>query len=243
MDLKKTLTNAGRKLFPAAEKLYNLGTKIANSPEVQFIRDSSQFEKLTQTMADNEIGTAFQNMMDAYKVYESFPRNMSPEARNAVYNLNKAGEEYNQTLQKWANHSAWWPKNKDGEYYWQNYVYKQKYFPDDYAGNSEYTVRWAKAQPIFQWERFQPTDLKLEVQSWADLIREMNKLSNRYNELDALERTVWPKWNTLREQWKSDTKEAQKYLDQWFVYDDEKTKVLQALRRARDDYWALISGY
>lgn len=33
MDLKKTLANAGRKLFPAAEKLYNLGTKIANSPE------------------------------------------------------------------------------------------------------------------------------------------------------------------------------------------------------------------
>lgn len=242
MDLKKTLINAGRKLFPAAEKLYNLGTKIANSPEVQFIRDTNQFNKLTQLAADNELGMAFQKMVDAHKDYQK-AHNMSSEWRYNTRRLEEAGKEYNQTLQKWKNHSSWRPQDDGGEYFWGDYVYKQKYYPDNNGGYYEYTVKWKKAEPILQWEGFQPTDLKLEVQSWANLIREMNRLSNRYNELDALERTVWPKWNTLREQWKSDTKEARDYLDQWFVYDDEKTKVLQALRKARDDYWTLISGY
>lgn len=243
MDLKKTLTNAGRKLFPAAEKLYNLGAEIANSPEVQFIRDSGQLGKLTQTMADNEIGTAFQNMMDAYKVYESSPKNMSPEARNAVYDLDKASNEYNQALQKWANYSTWWPKNKNGEYYWWNYAYKQRYSPDDYAGYYEYTVKWDKAQPIFQWERFQPTDPLLVIQSWADLLRKMNTLSKQYDEIGKIKQKVWQRWHALDSNWQGDTKEARDYFEAWSKLDDKYYDTLRELRNTRDEYWRYSGNF
>lgn len=234
------LFNKWRKTKQQINNVVNTYNKIMASPEVQYIKDTWQFQKAAQVNADNHIWPAFNNVVSMYNTLNS--PNISATQKGYIRRpeMDKAVDEYNKALKEYWQYTTWWPSNSKWEYHIQD-----KFGADRYGASwaYSYTNKWKKANAIWSWQEYRPQEFKFQTQSWADLIRQMNYLSGRYNELDALEKTVWPQWNALREQWKWDTKEARGYLDQWFVYDKEKMEIYRALRRARDDYYNLVQNY
>lgn len=228
------LSNKGRQIKQAVNN-------IVNSPEAQFIRDTWQFQKAAQVNADNNIAPAWENVVYNLNQYQRTSPSWS-DRWVAADSLNKAVDNYNTMLKQYWSNTSWWPMNDKWEYHWQDYA---RYLDNKYNPpiQYKYTVEWEKGNAILNWQQYQPQKIEFETQSWVDLIKQMSDLAKQYNELEALEKTVRPQWNALREQWKWDTKEAREYLDQWSKYDEEKIKVFNALRQAKDNYMNLVNSY
>ena len=233
----KNLDNKWRKITQA---LNNIVDKIVNSPEVQYARDTWQFQEMARINADNHIWPARENVVYNLNTYQRTSPNWLDKWTSAN-SLNKAVDEYNKMLEMYWKNTSWWPKNSWWKYYRQDYMRYKDY--DDKPYQFEYTVKWDKWNAILNWQHYEPQQFKFELSSWVDLLNQMRDLTNQYNKLESLEKTVWPLWNSLREQWKWDTKEAKEYLDKRSEYNEKKIETLNALRSAKDIYINLVNSY
>lgn len=222
-------------------KIVQTYNNVINSPEVQYAKDSWQFQEMARINADNHIWPARENVVYNLNQYQRTSPSWS-DRWVAADSLDKAVDNYNAMLKQYWSNTSWWPMNNKWEYHWQDYA---RYIDNRYDApiQYEYTVEWDKGNVILNWQQYEPQKFKFETQSWVDLLNQMSDLTKQYNELEALEKTVRPQWNALREQWKWDTKEAREYLDQWSKYNEEKIKVFNTLRQARDNYYNLVNNY
>lgn len=211
------------------------------SPDIKYIKDTEQLKKKSEVDADNHIWPAWENVVYNLNQYQRTSPSWSDKLA-AANSLNKAVEKYNEMLKKYWSNTSWWPMNDKWEYHWQDYA---RYIDNRYDPPTQYkyTVEWDKANAILNWWTYEKQEFKFKSKDWADLIKQINKLEKRYNELEELEKKVWPKWNSLKEQWKWSTKEAKQYLNQRFEYDNEKTKIINSMRQAEDDYRNLVDNY
>lgn len=226
------LSNRGRQIKQAVNN-------VVNSPEVQYAKDSWQFQEMARINADNHIWPARENVVYNLNTYKRTSPSWADRAVSAQ-SLSKAVDEYNKMLEMYWKNTSWWPKNNGWRYYWQDYMRYQDY---DKPYQFEYTVKWDKWNAILNWQRYEPQQFKFQLWSWVELLNQMRDLTKQYNELESLEKTVWPLWNSLREQWKWDTKEAKKYLDKRSEYNEKKIDTLNALRSTKDIYNNLVNSY
>lgn len=234
---QKNLDTKWRKLTQA---LNNIVSNVVNSPEVQYAKDSWQFQEMARINADNHIWPARENVVYNLNAYKRTSPSWADRAVSAQ-SLSNAVDEYNRMLEMYWKNTSWWPKNSGWKYYRQDYMRYKDY--DDKPYQFEYTVKWDKWNAILNWQRYEPQQFKFQLWSWVELLNQMRDLTKQYNELESLEKTVWPLWNSLREQWKWDTKEARKYLDKRSEYNEKKIDTLNALRSTKDIYNNLVNSY
>lgn len=211
---------------------------IKNSPELKYIKDTWQAQKMAEVNADNNIWPARENVVRELNKYQR----TSPswvDKLVASSSLSKAVNEYNKMLEKYWKNTSWWPKNDEWKFYRQDYA---RYQDNPEMSQYEYSTKWDKWNNILNWQAYEKKEFKFKTSSWVDLLNQIKDLNKQYNKLEELQKTVWPKWNKLREQWKWDTPEAKKYLDKRAEYDTKKISIINTIRNAEDAYRDLVNN-
>ena len=228
------LSNKGRQIKQAVNS-------IANSPEVQFIKDSWQLQQMAQVNADNHIWPAWENVVYNLNQYQRTSPSWS-DRWVAADSLNKAVDNYNAMLKQYWSNTSWWPMNDKWEYHWQDYA---RYLDNRYNPliQYKYTVEWDKWNAILWWQRYEKQEFKFQTISWTDLIKQMKDLTKQYNNQLELREQNRQKRNEFVQKWQENSREAKAFLDEYFKYNNQATDTLNTLRTARDSYMNLVNSY
>lgn len=250
------LSNKGRKVKQTAQNLYDAYNTIANSPEMTYINDTNQRRRLADINLDNRLGPLFENIVREENAvprtyyWDNNEYTSMPHRGDYYYRLMDAADKYNEALAKYGN-NGWPADDRDvmnpeikNRYDWHDWMrYQETYhgneddvpFAFTWVNNSE---KWNKVRAD---GKYTPQELWFVwLKTWADLLRRMDMLTKMYDSVYQTKKGVRQKWNSLKQEWKWDTKEAMDYLAQWDKLENQRFEIIRQLRKAKFDYADLV---
>lgn len=204
---------------------------IRKSPGYQYLSVPTVTRRYLENTANNRLWNAYSNFLNELDTYA----NTNWKYRDTP-SLESAAKVYNEELNNWWKYTQWWPRWVRWEgidpYDAYNVYYRW------YDNNRWYDVRPVKE---FVWYTYQPTMRETgEIEKGARLLKEINYLEDKYNQLKEAQKINWNEWYWYEANWKWNTKEAKLLLDSYYNYWDQLKDTAARLINAKNSYSNLV---